>query len=80
MMNMMNSGNGAWMMSGMWLLSSFFWILIIAGVVLAVRWLTNRNSQGKTSLAESPLNILKKRYAKGDIDKKIFEQMKQDLS
>ena len=68
------------MMSGMWLLSSFFWILIIAGVVLAVRWLTNRNGQGKTSLAESPLNILKKRYAKGDIDKKIFEQMKQDLS
>ena len=80
MMDMMNSGNGAWMMNGMWLISSLFWILIIAGVVLLVRWLTERNGQGKTSLTESPLDILKKRYAKGEIDKEAFQQMKQDLS
>ena len=80
MMDMMNNGNGAGMMSGMWLISSLFWILIIAGVVLLVRWLIERNGQRKTSLAESPLDILKKRYAKGEIDREAFEQMKQVLS
>ena len=80
MMDMMNNGNGAGMMSGMWLIASLFWILIIAGVVLVVRWLSERNGQGKTSLAESPLDILKKRYAKGEIDREAFEQMKQVLS
>ncbi|MDO8370101.1 MAG: SHOCT domain-containing protein [Candidatus Nitrotoga sp.] len=76
---MMNNGAGVWMMGGMWLLSVLFWILIIAGVVVIVRWLTERNGQGKMSLTESPLDILKMRYAKGEIDREIFEKMKQDI-
>ena len=76
---MMNNGAGVWMMGGMWLLSVLFWILIIAGVVVIVRWLTERNDQGKISLTESPLDILKTRYAKGEIDREIFEKMKQDI-
>jgi len=69
MMGMMNNG---WMMGGMGLLNILFWILIIAGAVLIVQWLSGR---GK----ESPLEILKKRYAKGEIDKAAFERMKKDL-
>ncbi len=69
MMGMMNNG---WMMGGMGLLNILFWILIIAGAVLIVQWLSGR---GK----ESPLEILKKRYAKGEIDKTVFERMKKDL-
>ena len=76
---MMNNGAGGWMMGGMWLLLILFWILIITGVVLIVRWLTERNDQGKISLTESPLDILKTRYAKGEIDREIFEKMKQDI-
>lgn len=76
---MMNNGAGVWMMGGMWLLLVLFWILIIAGVVVIVRWLTERNDQGKISLTESPLDILKTRYAKGEIDREIFEKMKQDI-
>jgi len=76
---MMNNGAGVWMMGGMWLLSVLFWILIIAGVVVIVRWLTERNGQGKISLTESPLDILKTRYAKGEIDKETFETMKRDI-
>ena len=67
------------MMGGMWLLPILFWILIIAGVVLIVRWLTVRDGQGKVSPAESPLYILKTRYAKGEIDKETFETMKRDI-
>ena len=77
---MMNSGNGAWMMSGMWLMSGLFWILIIAGTVLVVRWLAGRNDQGKSFTTESPLDVLKKRYAKGEIDAETFEQMKRNIS
>ncbi|OIO82205.1 MAG: hypothetical protein AUJ88_02645 [Gallionellaceae bacterium CG1_02_56_997] len=79
MMNMMNNGAGGWMMGGMWLSSILFWILIIAGVVLIVRWLTARDGQGKISPAESPLDILKTRYAKSEIDKETFETMKRDI-
>ncbi|GAB1233008.1 SHOCT domain-containing protein [Ferrigenium sp. UT4] len=76
---MMNNGAGGWMMGGMGLLSVLFWILTIVGVVLIVRWLTARNGQGKVSPAESPLDILKMRYAKGEIDKSEFDQKKRDL-
>jgi len=49
-----------------------FWILIIAGAVLIVQWLAGR---GK----DSALEILKKRYAKGEIDSVAFERMKKDM-
>ena len=78
MMNM-NNGAGGWMIGGMWPLSVLFWILIIVGVVLIIRWLTARDGQGKASPAESPLHILKTRYAKGEIDKATFETMKRDI-
>ena len=60
----------------------FFWILIIVGLILFVRWLiqaTGRNDvAGNTG--SSALEILKERYARGDIDKAQFESMKRDLA
>lgn len=79
MMDMMNSAAGGWMMGGMWLLSILFWLLIIAGVVLIVRWLMARDGQGKRPPAESPLVILKTRYVRGEIDKETYETMKRDI-
>ena len=67
-------------MGGMWPLSILFWILVVAGVVLIVRGLTARDGQEKTLPAESPLDILKTRYAKGEIDKETFETMKRDIA
>jgi len=69
---MMNSGHGGWMMGGMGLLHVLFWILIIIGAVLVVQWVSG---SGK----ESALEILKKRYAKGEIDSVAFERMKKDI-
>lgn len=75
----MNNGAGGWIMVSMWLLSVLFRILIIAGVVLIVRWLTGRDGQGKASPKESPPDILKTRYARGEIGKAEFKRKKPDL-
>ena len=77
MMDMMNNGHGWMMGGGMWVLFVLFWILVIAGVVLIVRWLIGGGE--KRPAAESPLDILKKRYARGEIDRVTFERMKKDL-
>lgn len=78
MMDMMGGGYGNGMMSGMWFFPLLFWILIIVGVVFIVRWLIERNSDSSPP-AESALEVLQKRYARGEIDKDTFEQMKHDI-
>jgi len=79
MMDAMHSGPGGWWMGGgMWFFSILFWIVIIAGVVFIVKWLMGRDKE-TSSFNEPPLEILKKRYAKGEIDQKTFEQMEKDI-
>ncbi|MDO8725124.1 MAG: SHOCT domain-containing protein [Candidatus Methanoperedens sp.] len=54
-----------------------FWILILAGLVLLIKYLWG--SAGVKGAQESALEILKKRYAKGEINKEEFEEKKKDL-
>ncbi|MBI3015770.1 MAG: SHOCT domain-containing protein [Candidatus Tectomicrobia bacterium] len=56
-----------------------FWGVLIAGVVLAVRWLTEKSRSGEGRQEDSALEILKKRYARGEIGKEEFEEKKKDL-
>lgn len=60
-----------------------FWALIIAGGVLLVVWLvrslTGPSPTSTATTGLSPLDILKMRYAKGEITKEQFEEMKRDL-
>ncbi|HFD86388.1 MAG TPA: SHOCT domain-containing protein [Gammaproteobacteria bacterium] len=77
---MVSNGHGS-MMGGMWLFSILFWVLIIAGVVFITKWFLARNQNRQESVIseESALDILKKRYAKGEIDQETFEQMKKEI-
>ena len=68
-----------WGLIGM-LLMLLFWVLIIVGGILLVRWALEQSGRGyRLSQGESALDILKKRYASGEITKEEFERMKADL-
>lgn len=57
-----------------------FWILIIVGAVLIIRWLVTETGSRGAGSGETALDILKRRYAKGELTKEQFEAMKRDLS
>jgi len=59
-----------------WLSMILFWALLILGVIALFRYL-GRSSQQPGH--KTPFEILKERYAKGEIDKKEFEAKKRDL-
>ena len=63
-----------------WLIMLLFWVAIIAGVVLLVRWLIDQGKPKGRPTEESALDILKKRYARGEIDREQFENMKRELT
>ena len=59
-----------------WIFMIVFWVLIILGVVALVRYL---GRSGQQQEHRTPLDILKERYARGEINKKEFEEKKKDL-
>lgn len=61
------------------ILSLVSWALIIAGVVLLVVWFVRNANKGTSESSQSPLEILKARYAKGEISKDQFEEMKREV-
>src|SRR3989338_1242413 len=82
MMNMMGGGmRGYYPASysysnyGYW---NIFWILLFATVIFLIVWIVYRFGIKKTA-SETPLNILKKRFAEGEITKKQFEEIKKDI-
>ncbi len=67
--------NGFGMSEGSMIFALIFWILLIVGIVLLVKWLW----VGGKYYQENALEILKKRYARGEITKEEFEEKKKDI-
>ncbi|MBI4284424.1 MAG: SHOCT domain-containing protein [Chloroflexi bacterium] len=55
-----------------------FWGLIIWGIVILIRAVSGQPG-GDSSRGESALEILKRRYARGEITKEEYEDKKKDL-
>jgi putative membrane protein len=74
-------GMGPGMMWGWWgigwIFMLIFWALVIVGIIFLIKYLSRTNKYVKAE--ESALEILKKRYARGEINKEEFEQKKRDL-
>ena len=67
---------GAWGL-GMMGFMLVFWVLVIVALVLGVRWLV---TQGREPRSDPALEILRQRYARGEINKEEFDTKKRDLS
>lgn len=76
---MMEGGYG---MGWIWTIIMFaFWIAVIVGVIFLIRWvaITMRTGGQSARSEDSALEILKRRYARGEINKEEFEEKKKDL-
>lgn len=54
-------------------------LLLIGVVAYALGWRPQINQGGMTRTKEEPLETLKARYARGEISREEFEQMRRDL-
>lgn len=85
--NSMMGYYGGWGGFGMgWIFMLIFWGIVIWVIIFLIK-----GSHGKGHMCghdheheghekeNTPLEILKERYAKGEIDKKEFEEIKKDL-
>ena len=88
MMGMMMGGNmGYGMMGnnpfgygyGYWSFWNIVWLLLWIGLIVLIVWLIYKFIIKREGLHETPIVILKKRFAKGEINKKQFEEMKKEI-
>ena len=66
-------GNG----TNMWFGGGFMWVFWVLLIVIVI-WLINSINNRRTT-EDKPLDILKKRYARGEIDDKEFETRRKEL-
>ncbi|MBZ0105462.1 MAG: SHOCT domain-containing protein [Sulfuricella denitrificans] len=58
-----------------------WWALVIVGIVALVKWLISSSAatSGRSSGDSKALDILKERYARGEIDEQAFQKRKGGL-
>lgn len=73
-----------------WLGMLFFWLLVFAGLGILIMWLMHSSShddhlkdrhyfKDESAAKSNALDIVRERYAKGEIDKAEYEQKIEDL-
>ncbi len=71
----MHEGMGWWMVFG-----SVGMVIFWGGLVALTIWgITKLNRRNDSPPRHDPLDIARERYARGEISKKEFEQLKKDL-
>jgi putative membrane protein len=68
-------GGGFMGMGLMWV----FWVVVVALIAYLIIRAAGSSGSGTGGGGDSPEAILKRRYAKGEINKEQYEQMLQDL-
>ena len=66
--------NGIWFGGHMW----WLWLLLIVIVVVLVKSLSGTTGNAPPD-NESALSLLKKRYARGEIDEEEYQRMRKQL-
>ena len=74
---MMGGYGMGWGFGGIFMI--LWWVLIIGGIVVLVRWLSNTSGCSHPTSEKTPLDILKERYARGEITRETYEQMRSDI-
>jgi putative membrane protein len=76
-----DGGVGVWFLIAL-VVSAAFWIGLIALIFLGVRWLIRNNEANRTarpSGEDSAMELLRQRFARGEIDAAEFEERKRAL-
>lgn len=72
--------NGYMMNYGLGYGGFFVWLILLIVLGVAVYFIVQASKKNVTGEAQdTPLDILKKRYARGEITKEEFDRMKKDL-
>jgi putative membrane protein len=66
-----------WWMPGMMLIGAFVWLLILAVIGLAIWWFVR---ELRPTRRDQALELLRERYARGEIDREEFESRRRDLT
>jgi putative membrane protein len=75
----MMGSSGNYMLGYGWILPMLFWTIIVIGAAALVAFLVKGQKAKTTNGVELPVDILKKRFAQGEINKDEFEQMKKEI-
>jgi putative membrane protein len=66
-----------WGMGFGWIFMILFWAFVILGVIYLIKLIAGGSK--KEEQTETALDILKKRYASGEISKGEFEEKKKEI-
>jgi putative membrane protein len=66
---------GGFGMGFMWII----WVVVIIAIILLAKGYFSPAKKESEPIGESALNLLKKRYAQGEISREEFEEKKRDL-
>lgn len=73
----MMDGSGGMFFGGvfMWI----FWLLVIVALVAVIKPMMGSNAKRDDSEKDSPLSILERRYARGEIDREEYQEKRREL-